>query len=160
MEWFLPTRAWRQMHGLDDGETGVDSGMAEQGLAGIGAWSAGRNMFGPVRGPWPHESWRDWWGGEPPRHTPMFVLTRHPRAPLRMAGGTAFRFVTQGLDAALAQVTVAADGRDVHLGGGVATVPAVPACGTCRRAASGDPGRAARRRRASVGRPGSAGAGP
>ena len=127
MQWFFPTRAWRRMHGHHDGghhngETGVDNGMAEQGFAGIGAWILGRNMFGPVRGPWPDDSWRGWWGDEPPYHTPVFVLTHHPRAPLRMAGGTTFHFVTQGLDAALAQATAAAGGRDVRLGGGVSTV--------------------------------------
>ena len=95
MEWFSHTRVWRSMHGHDDGETGVDNGIAEQGFAGIGAWILGRNMFGPVRGPWPDDSWKGWWGDEPPYHTPVFVLTHHPRAPLRMAGGTEFRFVTE-----------------------------------------------------------------
>src|SRR5437879_7276119 len=85
MEWFFQTRIWRRMHGFDDGETGVDNGIAEQGLAGFGAWILGRNMFGPVRGPWPDDSWKGWWGDEPPYHTPVFVLTHHPRAPLPMA---------------------------------------------------------------------------
>ena len=107
------------MHGDDDGETGVDDEIAAQGFAGIGAWILGRNMFGPVRGPWPDESWKGWWGDEPPYHTPVFVLTHHPRAPLRMAGGTEFRFVTEGIHAALEQATDAAGGRDVRLGGGV-----------------------------------------
>jgi len=88
-------------HGDGDGETGVDNGIAEQGFAGIGAWILGRNMFGPVRGPWPDDSWKGWWGDEPPYHTPVFVLTHHPRAPLRMAGGTEFRFVTEGIHAAV-----------------------------------------------------------
>ena len=122
MEWFFHTRVWRRMHGQDDGETGVDNGMAEQGFAGIGAWILGRNMFGPVRGPWPDESWKGWWGDEPPYHTPVFVLTHHPRAPLRMAGGTEFHFVTEGIHAALEQATAAAGGRDVRLGGGVSTI--------------------------------------
>ena len=122
MEWFFPTRVWRRMHGHDDGETGVDNGIAEQGFVGIGAWILGRNMFGPVRGPWPDESWRGWWGDEPPYHTPVFVLTHHPRAPLRMAGGTEFRFVTEDIHAALEQATAAAGGGDVRLGGGVATI--------------------------------------
>ena len=78
MEWFFPLRVWRTMHGHDDGETGVDNGIAEQGFAGIGAWILGRNMFGPVRGPWPDDSWKGWWGDEPPYHTPVFVLTHHP----------------------------------------------------------------------------------
>ena len=101
MEWFFSTRMWRTMHAQADGETGVDNGMAEKGFAGIGAWILGRNMFGPVRGPWPDESWRGWWGEEPPYHTPVFVLTHHARAPLQMKGGTEFHFVTDGIHAAL-----------------------------------------------------------
>jgi dihydrofolate reductase len=122
MEWFFPTRVWRKMQGMGEGETGTDNAMAEQGFAGIGAWILGRNMFGPVRGPWPDESWRGWWGEEPPYHVPVFVLTHYPRAPLRMKGGTEFRFVTDGVHAALEQAQAAAGGRDVRLGGGVATV--------------------------------------
>ena len=121
-DWFFHTRTWRRMHGQDDGETGVDDDMAAQGFAGIGAWILGRNMFGPVRGPWPDDSWKGWWGDEPPYHTPVFVLTHYPRAPLAMAGGTEFRFVTDGIDSALAQAKKAAAGRDVRLGGGVATI--------------------------------------
>ena len=122
MEWFLPTREWRSAHGHADGETGVDNDMAEQGFAGIGAWILGRNMFGPVRGPWPDESWRGWWGEEPPYHTPVFVLTHHPRKPLAMKGGTEFRFVTEGIHAALEQAKKAAGAKDVRLGGGASTV--------------------------------------
>jgi len=122
MEWFTHTRMWREMQGQPGGETGVDNEMAEQGFANIGAWILGRNMFGPVRGPWPDESWKGWWGDEPPYHTPVFVLTHHPRPTLRMAGGTEFRFVTDGIHAALEQATAAAGGRDVRLGGGVSTV--------------------------------------
>lgn len=122
MEWFFHSQFWRQMHGESGGETGVDNDIAEQGFAGIGAWILGRNMFGPVRGLWPDESWRGWWGEEPPYHTPVFVLTHHPRAPLKMAGDTEFHFVTEGIHAALRQATEAADGKDVRLGGGVATV--------------------------------------
>jgi dihydrofolate reductase len=122
MEWFFSTRVWRKMHGQEGGETGVDNRMAEESFAGIGAWILGRNMFGPVRGPWPDESWKGWWGEEPPYHTPVFVLTHHARAPLRMAGGTEFRFVTEGIRAALEQAMAAARGRDVRLGGGVATI--------------------------------------
>jgi len=122
MEWFLPTRKWRRMQGHDDGETGIDNAMAERGFEGIGAWILGRNMFGPVRGPWPDESWKGWWGDEPPYHTPVFVLTHHPRATLAMAGGTEFRFVTDGIHSALQQATAAAGGLDVRLGGGVSTV--------------------------------------
>jgi dihydrofolate reductase len=122
MEWLFKTRLFEKVHGQGGGETGVDNRIAEQGFAGIGAWIIGRNMFGPVRGPWPDESWRGWWGEEPPYHTPVFVLTNHQRAPLQMAGGTEFRFVTTGIHAALEQARAAADGRDVRLGGGVATI--------------------------------------
>jgi dihydrofolate reductase len=122
MQWFLHTKAWLSMHGGGGGETGIDNEMAEQGFAGIGAWILGRNMFGPVRGPWPDESWKGWWGDEPPYHTPVFVLTHHPRPPLTMAGGTEFRFVTEGIHAALEQATAAAGGRDVRVGGGASTI--------------------------------------
>lgn len=122
MEWLFHSRMFRRMHGHDDGETGVDNRIAERGFADVGAWILGRNMFGPVRGPWPDESWKGWWGDEPPYHVPVFVLTHHPRAPLQMAGGTEFRFVTEGIHAALAQAREAAGGRDVRLGGGVFTV--------------------------------------
>ena len=122
MEWFFQTRAWRRMHGEQGGETGIDNAMAEQGFAGIGSWILGRNMFGPIRGPWPDESWRGWWGEEPPYHTPAFVLTHYPRAPLALAGGTEFRFVGGDIHAVLEQAVAAAGGRDVRLGGGVATI--------------------------------------
>ena len=121
-DWFFHTCTWRRMHGHADGETGVDDEIAARAFEGIGAWILGRNMFGPVRGPWPDESWKGWWGDEPPYHTPVFVLTHHPRAPLRMTGGTEFRFVTDGIHAALQQAKEAAGGRDVRLGGGVATI--------------------------------------
>jgi len=122
MEWFFPTRFFQKMFGKGEGETGIDNGVAEQGFEGVGAWILGRNMFGPVRGPWPDESWKGWWGEEPPYHTPVFVLTHHPRAPLRMKGGTDFRFVTDGIRSALDQAKEAAAGRDVRIGGGVSTV--------------------------------------
>jgi dihydrofolate reductase len=122
MEWFFPTRVFRKMQGQNDGETGIDNQIAEQGIAGIGASILGRNMFGPVRGPWPDENWKGWWGDEPPYHTPVFVLTHHPRAPLSMKGGTEFRFVTEGIHAALEQAKAAAGDRDVRLGGGVSTI--------------------------------------
>lgn len=122
MEWFFHSRFWRQMHGQEGGETGTDNSIAEQGFANIGAWILGRNMFGPVRGPWPDENWKGWWGDEPPYHVPVFVLTHHPRAPLAMQGGTTFHFVTDGIQSALTQAREAANGRDVRLGGGVATV--------------------------------------
>jgi dihydrofolate reductase len=122
MSWFLPTKVWRSMQGQDGGETGVDNTMAAKGFENIGAWILGRNMFGPVRGPWPDDSWKGWWGDEPPYHVPVFVLTHHARAPLTMKGGTEFRFVTDGIESALAQAKAAAGGRDVRLGGGAATV--------------------------------------
>ena len=122
MEWIFHTRTWREMHGQEDGETGVDNEIAEQGLTGMGAWILGRNMFGPIRGPWPNNSWKGWWGDEPPYHTPVFVLTHHPRAPVKMAGGTEFRFVTEGIHSALEQARAAAGDRDIRLGGGVATI--------------------------------------
>jgi dihydrofolate reductase len=121
-EWFFATRVFRRMHGETDGETGVDNEMAERGFAGIGAWILGRNMFGPVRGPWPDENWRGWWGDEPPYHVPVFVLTHHARPPLRMQGGTVFHFVTDGIRSALEQAKAAANGKDVRLGGGVSTI--------------------------------------
>ena len=122
-EWFFPTRVFRSMHGQGGGgETGVDTAIAEQGFDRIGAWILGRNMFGPVRGPWPDDSWKGWWGDEPPYHVPAFVLTHHPRPLLAMKGGTEFRFVTEGIHSALAQAKAAAGDRDVRIGGGVATV--------------------------------------
>lgn len=122
MEWFFHLRMWRRMQGQDGGETGVDNDIAAQGFAGIGAWILGRNMFGPIRGPWPDDNWKGWWGDEPPYHVPVFVLTHHARAPLKMKGGTEFRFVTEGIHAALEQAKAAAGVADVRLGGGVSTV--------------------------------------
>jgi dihydrofolate reductase len=123
MAWFFPTRVFRAMHASgSDGETGLDNAMAERGFEGVGAWILGRNMFGPIRGPWPDDRWKGWWGDEPPYHVPVFVLTHHARAPLAMAGGTTFHFVTGGIHEALDRAREAASGRDVRLGGGVATV--------------------------------------
>ena len=122
MEWFLETRVWRAMHGLEGGETGTDDAIARRGFEGLGAWILGRNMFGPVRGPWPDESWKGWWGEEPPYHVPVFVLTHYPREPLEMNGGTTFHFVTGGIHEALARAKEAAGDRDIRIGGGVATV--------------------------------------
>jgi dihydrofolate reductase len=122
MEWFFQTRAWRAMYGHGDGETGIDNEMAERGFEGIGAWILGRNMFGPIRGPWLDESWKGWWGAEPPYHTPVFVLTHYPRESLVMEGGTVFHFVTEGIAHALEKAKAAAGSRDVRLAGGAATV--------------------------------------
>lgn len=120
--WFLPTRTFRRMTGAGDGTTGVDDDFAARGFDNVGAWILGRNMFGPVRGPWPDESWRGWWGETPPYHVPVFVLTHHARPPLEMDGGTVFHFVTGGIEEALDRAGEAATGRDVRLGGGAATV--------------------------------------
>ena len=122
MEWFFHTRSWREMHGEPGGDTGTDDAIAKRGFERIGAWILGRNMFGPVRGPWPDESWKGWWGEEPPYHVPTFVLTHHARPPLRMKGGTVFHFVTDGIHAALARAKEAAGDRDVRVGGGVSTI--------------------------------------
>jgi dihydrofolate reductase len=122
MEWFFPTRVWRSIQGQEGGETGVDNRMAERGFANMGAWVLGRNMFGPVRGPWPDESWKGWWGEEPPYHVPVYVLTHYPRPPLRMKGGTVFHFITDGIHAALEQAKASAGTGDVRIGGGASTV--------------------------------------
>jgi dihydrofolate reductase len=121
-EWFFLTRVFRRMHGQDGGETGVDDDFAARGFENVGAWILGRNMFGPIRGPWLDEAWKGWWGDEPPYRTPVFVLTHFPRAPLVMAGGTTFHFVTGGAEAALALAREAAGDKDVRVGGGVATI--------------------------------------
>jgi dihydrofolate reductase len=122
-EWQFPTRSFRQRHGDKvGGTTGVDDDFVARAFEGIGAWIMGRNMFGPIRGPWPDDSWRGRWGDNPPFHTPVFVLTHHPRAPLTMEGGTEYRFVTSGIHQALEQAMTAAQGKDVWLGGGVSTI--------------------------------------
>ena len=121
-EWFIPTRAFQRMQGNGDGTTGVDNDFAERGFDRIGAWILGRNMFGPIRGPWPDDLWKGWWGDDPPYHTPVFVLTHHPRASIQMEGGTTFHFVTEGIHAALKRAREAAGGLDVRLGGGTATI--------------------------------------
>lgn len=122
MEWFFHTTVWRNMHGQGDAETGVDNEVAKGGFENVGAWILGRNMFGPIRGEWPNDDWKGWWGDEPPYHVPAFVLTHYPREPITMKGGTEFRFVTDGIQSALDQAKEAAGDRDVRLGGGVLTV--------------------------------------
>ena len=108
-DWFIPTRTFQRAVQKKDGGT-------------IGAWIMGRNMFGPVRGPWPDHAWKGWWGANPPYHVPVFVLTHHPRPPLEMEGGTVFHFVTEGIEAALDQARAAARDKDVRIGGGAATI--------------------------------------
>jgi dihydrofolate reductase len=121
-EWAFATRTFRKLFGGEGGDTGVDDDFAAQGFANVGAWILGRNMFGPLRGPWADDGWKGWWGDNPPYHVPVFVLTHHPRATITMAGGTNFHFVTEGIHDALERATEAARGRDVRLGGGVATI--------------------------------------
>lgn len=121
-EWAFPTRTFQKILGKDGGTTGIDDDFMARGFRNIGAWIMGRNMFGPVRGPWPDDSWKGWWGDEPPYHTPVFVLTHYPRAPVEMAGGTTFHFVTERIERALDLAREAAAGRDVRLGGGVSTL--------------------------------------
>ena len=120
--WFVSTRTFKQMFGQDGGTTGVDDEFAARGIRNLGAWILGRNMFGPVRGPWTDDTWKGWWGDNPPYHVPVFVLTHHARPPLTMAGGTTFHFVTDGIHAALRRAREAANGRDVRVGGGAATI--------------------------------------
>ena len=121
-EWAVATRTFRRMFGQEGGSTGADEGFAARSFENLGAWILGRNMFGPIRGPWPDESWRGWWGPNPPYHVPVFVLTHHPRDSLTMEGGTTFHFVTDGIQAALERAKAAANGRDVRIGGGIATI--------------------------------------
>ena len=122
-QWFVPTRTFQRMVvGKPEGLTGIDDDFAVRSFENVGAWIMGRNMFGPVRGPWPDESWRGWWGENPPYHVPVFVLTHNTRPPLEMEGGTVFHFVTDGFESALGQARAAAGDRDVRVGGGVATI--------------------------------------
>jgi dihydrofolate reductase len=122
MGWFFPTKTFNDQHGGEGGETGIDDGFAAQSMSGKGAWILGRNMFGPIRGPWLNDAWKGWWGEEPPYHVPTFVLTHHARAPLVMRGGTTFHFVTDGIHSALEQAKEAAGDLDVRIGGGPATI--------------------------------------
>jgi dihydrofolate reductase len=121
--WFRPTRTFQvEVMGQDQGTTGVDDDFAQRSFMNLGAWIMGRNMFGPVRGPWPDEEWKGWWGANPPYHVPVFVLTHHPRPALEMEGGTVFHFVTEGIEAALERARAAAKGADIRIGGGADTI--------------------------------------
>jgi dihydrofolate reductase len=121
-EWIVATRSFHQMAGKPGGTTGTDDEFVARGLDGIGAWILGRNMFGPIRGPWPDESWKGWWGARPPYHVPVYVLTHFPRPALVMEGGTTFHFVTDGLTAAIAAAREAAGNQDIRIGGGASTI--------------------------------------
>jgi dihydrofolate reductase len=121
-DWAFATRTFHRLFGKEGGSSGVDEEFAARGFENVGAWILGRNMFGPIRGPWRDEAWKGWWGDTPPYHVPVFVLTHHPRASLEMRGGTTFHFVTDGIYAALQAAKAAAGGGDVRIGGGVATI--------------------------------------
>jgi dihydrofolate reductase len=121
-QWVFATRTFQKMLGRDGGAGGIDDDFAARGFDNLGAWILGRNMFGPVRGPWPDDTWKGWWGDSPPYHTPVFVLTNHPRASIAMSGDTTFHFVTDGIHAALERAVDAANGRDIRIGGGAATI--------------------------------------
>lgn len=120
--WMFGTRTFQRMSGKESGTTGIDDDFTARGFANVGAWIMGRNMFGPIRGPWPDDAWKGWWGDNPPYHTPVFVLTHHPRASIRMEGGTTFHFATDGIHAALERAKEAAGGKDIRVGGGIATI--------------------------------------
>ena len=121
-QWFFPTETFRKMQRQTGGSQGPDNEVALHSFENVGAWILGRNMFGPIRGPWKDDSWKGWWGTNPPYHVPVFVLTHHSRSPLEMEGGTTFHFVTDGHQSALNQAKAAAKGKDVRIGGGVATI--------------------------------------
>jgi dihydrofolate reductase len=121
--WLVSTQTFKNLYGdSSEGTTGLDDDFARRGLENLGAWILGRNMFGPIRGEWPDDTWRGWWGNNPPYHVPVFVLTHHARSPLEMDGGTVFHFVTGGIEEALRRAREAAGNRDIRLGGGVETI--------------------------------------
>lgn len=121
-DWYVATRTFQHMGGKPGGTDGIDDDFASKFGTGVGAWILGRNMFGPIRGPWPDASWQGWWGKDPPYHGPVFVLTHHPRTAVEMEGGTVFHFVTGGIHEAMERATAAANGKDVQIGGGVSTI--------------------------------------
>ncbi len=121
-QWYFGTKTFRAMIGKEGGSEGVDEKYASAGMTGFGAFILGRNMFGPIRGEWPDDQWKGWWGDNPPYHAPTFILTNYPRAPIEMKGGTTFFFVTDGIESALEQAKAAAGAQNVKIGGGVSTV--------------------------------------
>ncbi|HEY0655874.1 MAG TPA: dihydrofolate reductase family protein [Chryseosolibacter sp.] len=121
-QWFFPTRTFQSLYGAGHGTEDTDNEFASKSFDNLGAWIMGRNMFGPIRGPWPDNSWKGWWGDNPPYHVPVFVLTHHAREPLAMQGGTVFHFVTDGIESALEKARKAANGKDIRIGGGVSTI--------------------------------------
>lgn len=121
-EWIFPTKMFQKMSGKESGTEGADNDFAEKSFGNIGAWIMGRNMFGPIRGPWQNDEWKGWWGENPPYHVPVFVLTHHTRASVSMKGGTVFHFITDGIESALEKAREAANGKDIRIGGGVSTI--------------------------------------
>lgn len=121
-KWFYPTKSFQNMIGKNEGTQGTDNDLAEKSFENVGAWIMGRNMFGPIRGPWPDDQWKGWWGENPPYHVPVFVLTHHERDPLVMEGGTTFYFVTDGIESALEKAKNVSNGKDIRIGGGVSTI--------------------------------------
>jgi dihydrofolate reductase len=120
--WFFPTKVFQNLYGKEQGVEGTDNDFAAKSFENLGAWIMGRNMFGPIRGSWPDDNWKGWWGENPPYHVPVFVLTNHPRESIEMNGGTTFHFITDGIDSALEKARKAANGKDIRIGGGVSTV--------------------------------------
>jgi dihydrofolate reductase len=121
-EWMMPTRMFQKMMGKEGGTEGTDNDFAEKSMENIGAWIMGRNMFGPIRGAWPDDEWKGWWGETPPYRVPVYVLTHHQRDPVIMSGGTVFHFVTDGIESALEKARLTANGKDIRIGGGASTV--------------------------------------
>jgi dihydrofolate reductase len=121
-DWLVNTKMFHKIIGQDGGTDGTDNDFAEKSFENLGAWIMGRNMFGPIRGPWPNDEWKGWWGENPPYHVPVFVLTHHARESITMKGGTTFHFITDGIESALEKARKAADGKDIRIGGGVSTI--------------------------------------
>jgi dihydrofolate reductase len=121
-EWIFPTKMFKKLYGKGEGTEGIDNDFAERSFDNLGAWIMGRNMFGPIRGPWPDDQWKGWWGENPPYHVPVYVLTHHAKEPLTMKGGTTFHFITDGIHAALDKAKKAANGKDIRIGGGTSTI--------------------------------------